>query len=635
MSGIFGILHRDGRPMTPERLAPIREAMAYWGPDGSGVVCHGEAGFGQLLLHNTPESLHERLPAQTADGLLFTAGARIDNRDELCDALEIPPSERTALPDGALMLRAYHSWGAGCADRLLGDWAFAVWDPRRRVLLLARDQHGNTGLYYYATPRLFAFASCLKGLLALPDVPRRPHRLRIVQVLTSWHGDGVATCYEDLRRLPPAHTLVVTPEATATRQYWHLEDTPKLRLGSDDAYLEAFLEHYEEAVRCRLRSHRAIGTTLSGGLDSSSVTALAARALARQAHRLPSFSSVPLYDVEGLTGRAFGDETPFIEATRQWVDTLDVTYIRAEAVSPLAGIDRALALHDEPGHAASNQFWIQALLAAARDRDIGTLLTGQFGNATVSWIGRQQHRLLASFQPGQWGALRESASVRDVWATVRSQIGSSLPPSWRRWYLRRRAGGRNAWVRYSAVSREMAQSLDLTRLMARCGHDPTFVRPEDPRARRYAILKPGSSIGGALWHETGAGYAMEVRDPTADTRLMAFCLSVPNRQCARNGGDRRLVRDGLVGLLPREVLWNRRRGQQAADVARRVLAHRVELEAALARLERSDLAHEYLDLPRMRGVYQRLQAKVNQTVTWDVGTILLRGLKVGRFLERF
>ncbi len=637
MSGIFGLLHRDGRPMAPERLAPMREAMAYWGPDGSRVVCEGEAGLGQLLLHNTPESLHERLPAQTADGLLFTAGARLDNRDALCDALEIPTGERAALPDGALILRAYRQWDTACVDRLLGDWAFAVWDPRRRRLLLARDQHGNTALYSYATPRLFAFASCLTGLLALPEVPRRPDRLRIVQVLTSWPGDGVATCYADLKRLPPAHTLIVTPETTAMHRYWRLEDTPERRLGSDDDYLEAFLEHYTEAVRSRLRSHRAIGTTLSGGIDSSSVTALAARELARDGRRLPAFSSVPLYDVDGLTPPSrFGDETPFIEATRQWVGTLDVTYIRAEAVSPLAGIDRALALHDGPS-GAGNQFWALALLGAARDRDLGTLLTGQVGNATVSWTGQAPGLLHANLH-GEWHtlrtALRTRARVHGVWATIRSQVVGPLLPGVRRWYQRRRAG-RDPWRRYSAVNPQLARALDLTRLMIEHGHDPTFTAPDDPREARCRLLHPGRSIIGALWHEIGAGFGMEVRDPTADTRLMAFCLSVPNRHYARHGGDRLLLRQGLDGLLPREVLWNRRRGRLAADVGRRVLAQAAGLEVALARLERSALAREYLDLPKMRGVFERLQTTVDQTVTREVGMILLRGLMVGRFLERF
>ena len=101
MSGIFGIFQRDGRPVAPESLAAMQQAMAYWGRDGSGVVSEGETGFGQLMLHNTPESLNERLPRKSAaDGLMITAGARLDNPEELFAALEVPrvsaPACRTA-----------------------------------------------------------------------------------------------------------------------------------------------------------------------------------------------------------------------------------------------------------------------------------------------------------------------------------------------------------------------------------------------------------------------------------------------------------------------------------------------------------------------------------------------------------
>lgn len=639
MSGIFGILHRDGRPVAPEMLDSMRRAMAVWGPDGSGVVYSGAAGVGQLMLCNTPESLHERLPRKTADGLLFTASARIDNRDELFDALDVAPDERAELPDGALILRAYRKWGADCADRLLGDWTFAVWDTRRRRLFLARDPHGNTGLYTYAGPRLFAFASGLAGLLALPEVPRRPNRLRIVQILTSWTGDGVATCYEEIERLPPAHMLTVTPETIARHRYWRIEDTPELRLGSDEEYLEAFLEHYTEAVRCRLRSHRGVAVTLSGGLDSSSVTALAAAELAREGRRLPALSSVPLYDVDGLTTPSwFGDETPFVEATRQFIDNLDVTYVRAEDMGPLAAIERALALHGEPVFVAASQFWIQVLLATARDRDIGTLLTGQDGNATVSWPGRPGGRLLASLRQRHWSelrsALRDSLRTGGIWPTIRSQVLGPLVPGWRRWYRQRKAG-RDPWKEYSAVNLEVARALDLTRRMERCGHDPSFTPPVDPREERYAFLLPGRSTVGALWLEAGAGYGLEARDPTADRRLMSFCFSVPDRLYASGDRDRLLLRRGFEGRLPREVLRNERYGHQAADIGRRVLAHAAELEAALARLERSELAREYLDLSRVRGVYRALRIGVDQKTTRDTEAILLRGLAVGLFLERF
>src|SRR6266540_1364128 len=208
MSAIFGIVHLDGQPVDPASLQAMQAAMQYWGPDGSELWHSGAVGLGHLMLHNTPESLYETMPVHSRSGdLVLTASARLDNRDELCEALRVPHPERATIPDGVLILKTYERWGEACPDHLLGDWVFAVWDGRQRQLFIARDHHGFTGLYYYHSPRVFAFASCLKGLFALPMIPRRPHELRLVQVIASWPEQGAPTVYEEILRLPPAHAL--------------------------------------------------------------------------------------------------------------------------------------------------------------------------------------------------------------------------------------------------------------------------------------------------------------------------------------------------------------------------------------------------------------------------------------------
>jgi asparagine synthase (glutamine-hydrolysing) len=625
MSAIFGIAHGDGQPVDLSTLQTMQAAMQYWGPDGAGLWHDGPVGLGHLLLYNTPESLYETLPLRSLSGdVILTARARLDNRDELCDALDVPPPERATTPDGRLILKAYEKWGEESPHHLLGDWVFAVWDARQRRIFIARDHHGNTGLYYYHSPRLFAFASCLKGLLALPMIPQRLHALRVIQVITSWPEQGAPTAYESILRLPPAHALTVTADTLTVRQYWCLEDAPDIHYASDDDYVEAFLSLYSEAVRCRLRSHRLVGATLSGGLDSGSVCALAARELAQTGHRLQAFSSVPLSDTRVCVSESrFGDETPFIEATSRFAGTIDVQYIRAEAVTPLQGIRRALWLHDEPGHAAGNQFWITALLTAAQQHGVGTLLTGQGGNATVSWFGAPSTAdPLSFFRQKQY---RQA---------LRSFVRVLLPAAVVKWY-RQRSAGPDPWQSYSAMNLVLGRHMNLTQLMRSRGHDPTFSPPADAREQRHRIIRPGQSIVGALWQESGAGYGLEVRDPTYDKRLMEFCFGIPDAQYRRNGHSRWLIRRALTGILPPEVLWNTRRGLQAADIGQRILHSQAEIVDALTQLERSALARHYLELPLMWKVFHSLQTRVDRQTTTESGTILLRGLMAGLFLLRF
>jgi asparagine synthase (glutamine-hydrolysing) len=646
MSGIFGILNFDGQPVAREHLEAMRASMAYWGPDGSSIWQAENIGLGHLLLHNTPEACYESLPRQDpASSLVLTAHVRIDNREELISDQRLgiggSTSDQAQIPDSQLILRAYLHWGEECVHHLIGDWAFAVWDPRQRRLFLARDHHGISSIYTYRRGHFFAFASCIKALLALPDVPQRPNLLRVAQVLTSWSGDGVQTAYEDIFRLPPAHMLAVTADKMAVRRYWDLGNTPPVRFNSDEKYVEAFLEIYAEAVRCRLRSPLAgeksrVGATLSSGLDSSSVCALAARELGARGQRLPVFTSVPIYPTEGLTPpHRYGDESPLVEINRQFIGNLDVQHIHAEDISPLAGIERDLELHDSPTHAAGNMFWIYALWQSAQWHKLSVLLTGAMGNGTISWSGDVEN-----FWPllltGQWRTLwsKSRRSELSLWKVVRRHLLRPVILPIRNQVTRVRSLGHEPWAEYSAINLHFARSLDLTRHMKADGHDPLFI-PLPSHQAQLRILQPGASILGALRAETGPAYGLEVRDPTMDKRLMEFCLAIPEEQYSLHGQDRALIRRAMVGLLPDQVRLNTRRGLQAADLGHRLLAELPRLQAILAQLERSALACEVLDLPKMNRVLQALQKEVNAMTTTQCLTILTRGMMAGMFLLRF
>jgi asparagine synthase (glutamine-hydrolysing) len=641
VSGIFGILNLDGRPVAPSWLQAMHERMAYWGPDGSLIWQEGAIGLGYLQLFNTPESHGESLPRQDpASGVVLTAHARIDNRDDLiADAelgIALSSQPQLAITDSELLLRAYLRWGEQCVHHLIGDWAFAAWNPAGRKFFLARDHHGISVIYYHRHSRFIAFASSIKGLLAIPDIPQRPNLFRIAQVLASWPGDGVQTAYEEILRLPAAHALTVTADRVETYRYWNPENGKAVRLDSDGEYVEAFLEIYRKAVRCRLRSDRPVGAMLSSGLDSGSVCALAARELEARGKCLPVFTSIPIYNTAGtISPGRYGDESPFVEANRQFIGNLQVNYIRAETISPLSGMERSLNLHDDPGHAAGNAYWITALLQTAQQQGLGVLLTGQMGNSTISWVGWVEN-LLPLILKGRWRTFwsKTKGLEPSLWKVVKRHLVRPIALPLRDRIQRYRYLAREPWTEYSAINLKFAQSLDLTRRMYASGHDPFFKSPSDPVQTRLKLIQAGAGIGSS-WAENGAGYDLEVRDPTMDKRLMEFCLAIPIEQYRRNGQDRWLIRRAMEGLLPDQVRLNTRRGLQAADLGHRFLATLPEVQTMMARLEQSELAREVLDLPKMNHVLQALQKKVNVTTTDQCVTILARGMMAGMFLLRF
>ncbi|MCC7280053.1 MAG: asparagine synthetase B, partial [Chromatiaceae bacterium] len=515
MSGIFGCWHGGGDPALVGQGMAMDRAMAHWGPDGGDTWHDDHCALGQRLLYNTPEAVHERLPRWVPEArLAITAEARIDNRDELCDHFAISPAERPTTPDSDLILRAYLKWGEASPEHLLGDWSFAVWHPDARKLFLARDHHGNTSLCYWRQGERFAFASAPQALHAI-GAPRRLNELYLAQVLISWPAyHGPQTIDLDIQRLPPAHALTVTPQGMRVWRYWRLEDTPELRLPRREDYVQGLLEVYDKAVRCRLRSYRPVGVTLSGGLDSGSVTALAARELARQGQRLTAFTAVPRYDTARMTGpKCFGDETEYAAATAAFCGNVDHVLLDSTQVTPLAGIRRTLAIMPGPAHGASNAFWISDLLEHAQAAGLGTLLTGQCGNATVSWTGAPELRSrLAAFQHGGWKA----------------GIRRNVPLCALRPLMRMRARGQD-WSG-TAIHPDFARRMALSaRRITAMGQDVTLRESwREPHDMRCAIAQPGMSRLGDHWAQRGAAAGLEVRDPTQDQRVMAYSLAVPD-----------------------------------------------------------------------------------------------------------
>ncbi len=616
MSAIFGCING----ISAHHLPLMDAAMSHWGPDGGGLWHDANGGLGQRLLFNTPEALHERLPRWVEDArLAITAEARIDNRAELCDLFDIPLVERATTPDSELILLAYLKWGEDCPDHLLGDWSFAIWQPDVRKLFIARDHHGNTALHYWQQGDLFAFASDPAALHAI-GAPHRLNELYLAQVLISWPAyHGPQTIDLDIQRLPPAHAMTVTPQGIRTWRYWRLEDMPELRLPSRDDYVQGFLEIYDGAVRDRLRSHRPVGVTLSGGLDSGSVTALAARALGEQGQRLTAFTAVPLYDTTQTVGpKRFGDETHFAAATAAHWENVDHLLLDSADVTPMQGIYRTLAVMPEPAHAASNFFWITDLLDQAQAHGLGTLLTGQGGNATVSWTGAPELRSrIAAFRNGG----------------LKDGLRRNLPSLALRPVMTLRARGQQ-WTG-AAIHPDFAQRLRLAqRRIDAMRRDITLQESwQRPQDMRCAIIQPGASRVGDLWARQGAAAGLEVRDPTLDKRVMAYTLSIPDPVFdGPDGVDRHLMRAAMTGLLPDDVRLNTRRGRQSADLAGRLLASANEVEVALTGVDRSP-ANTYVDVAKMRRAWADVQREATALTTHRAGTILLRGVVAGLYLN--
>lgn len=611
--------------------------LTHWGPGGGAVALKGSAGLGHALSHGTPEARYETMPLWDEDRqTLLVATARLDNREELCDVFAVPVAERPTTPDGRLILRAFQRWGEDCPSHLLGDWSFAAWQARERRFFLARDQLGITGLFYYYKAPFFAFASGCEALLALPEVPCRANEALLARyLLLAPGGDLDATAWEDIRLLMPAQTLAITADSFERKTYWSLENVPEIRLKTDADYIDGFLERYRAAVKNRLRSLRPVGTTLSAGLDSGSVTVLAAEALRERGQRLTAFTSVPLHSAEHLVAPALADEWPLASAVARHWDNIEHVPVRAEDLSPLKALERSLSFFPHPIHGASNMFWFIAILAEAQSRGLGAVLIGQLGNGGISWSGGA-NRIFYQFMSGDWdGGRRALAAWRArqgrSWSGA---IGSHLlrPLIGPLWINRRRLLRPDALSgeSFGALAPSFARRINARAMLKTNPWHKIFVRPLPPREERQLFFNLSVSLG-SLYQAYGAAFGLEVRDPTTDVRLLEFCFGIPDEFHVQNGEERMLVRQAMEGLMPAEAQWNTRRGRQAADVALRLLDHPAEVEDMLSRLEASPAVTARLDVQALRVFWRSLQTRVTPAIAQQAAIFFLRGIMAGLF----
>jgi asparagine synthase (glutamine-hydrolysing) len=602
MSTIFGVMTLDGQPVTEAMLHGMAEPLKRQGPDGRGLWCGPGVALGHLMLHLTPESLHEKLPATPAPylphadelDLVITADVRLDNRQDLCSQLGIPGTLCQGIPDSQLILAAYRCWGPLCPTRLLGDFAFAIWDTRQRTLFCARDPMGIRPFHFFRSSRLFIFASDIRGVMAHAATPRSFNDPAIAIYLTVGH-----LCHQEwtfraaVNKLPPGHSLLVRQSGEVVRRrYWSPEQAPSVHFKTTDGYVEALRALLQEAVHARLRTSFPIGAHLSGGLDSSSVAVLASRALQGQGRTLPTFTWTP------------PPSSPADLQEPEWANLHTVcaaAHLSTEHVDLTADFLARMFLQDVGLHHEGGPLYEPLVRQAASRHGVRLLLSGWGGDELISFSGRGY--LADLLWRGHWGlvarGLAEQMSGIATWrerlrVAYRSLVLPSLPSQ-----LAARLGKRPASVDYTiALSTAFAAYV---KQQAGSRRAPWSVRPS-VRAAQIALLDNGHlPLRIEQCATAGADDHIVYVYPLLDRRIVEFALGVPPHLYARERHGRYLFRRTLRGILPDAVRWSHvkqepRRVERLIDLTQTAVDHARQW---LDRLGLLGVPNTYVDVSRL------------------------------------
>lgn len=591
MSGFVALFDRGRGRIERDEIETMTESISHRGPDGSGWWCDDDIAFGHQRLRSVPEPQTEEQPYR-ADGLVAVGDIRVDNREALVDRLSITdPPERVS--DIRLVVDAYRKWGDGLFDHLIGSFAVAIWDLDSKTLLCARDCFGVKPLYIYHGEDVVALASEVKAIRSLPFVPAEVDETKVGDFLAGMHG-GERTFVQHIRRVSPAHALRITEDETDSWRFWRLDPSRTVKLGSDAAYERRFRELFAQAVQCRLRTAGPVGSTLSGGIDSSSVTVMARDLLPPE---------TPVHTFSNMFAKAPGtDESEYIDAVAD-MDGITSHEVWCDDVGALTNDDIFSYLDEPPWNSLDFSLWE---LSKRVGREANVLLYGTLGDEA---IGHGLRLFVDLLIRGRWRKLyKELHETSDNWDRPVNEffranvIHPMIPDSVLR--LRRRSKGK-------PVSLERANPLLDPEFIAETGLDARFEARElstfglhrNDRYDQWSALQ--SEAKPAVFETTdmyAAAFGVEPRYPFTDRRLVEFTLAMPTTQKLKDGYTRSIVRRALGDILPDKIRW--RPGKAFMNEAFQN-ALQCEAERFNALFESPSPLDEYVSIEALRETYDR------------------------------
>lgn len=622
MSIIFGKINIDGKPIQEAELEKMAQAMSIFGPDRTSCWHEENAGLGHLQLYNTPESINETHPlVDNTLGLVFISSSRIDNREELCNLMGIVGEEAKYITDARLIFAAYRKWGNNSVNFLLGDWSFAVWHTLEKKLFLARDHYGITSLYYTQTDNSFYFSTSINGLKIFPELKNQLNEQRIVQIICGHLSNGKDTVFDKIKILPPAHWLTLSKKIKI-ENYWDVRNISERTFNSSEEVKEEFLSIFKEAVKCRLRSTGNIGSMLSGGVDSSSVSAIAATELDNIHKKLYSYTSIPKYEVSGFPQKhRMPDEGKIASLVAEMYPNIYHQLIADGAYSLTNSILLSLKSHGQPINQISNSYWKCNILEKAKNDGCKVILEGQHGNHTISW-------------PPLLPISSNTPSVFIQGNTdFLTRLKRALPADILVKLLKAKHFFRESH-NYPFLNMHNFSSI-LSEIKAERDINHYFIRTHTLKESQIEVLRLGQSITGAQLAEIGMAFGIEVRDPTCDKRIIEFCLSLPDKYYVNDGKTRLLIKNSFKGLLPETLLNNQKRGRQSADIGYRVHSELEDFKILLNKAPDNNLSSKFINFANLKMYIKTIENNQFNLYNFNIMNSLIRIVSVEQFLKYF
>lgn len=500
----------------------------------------------------------------------------------LTNALELRQRFRLdEASDAALVAYAYEQWGRDCPSHLMGEYAIVIWDESLQTLFCFLDHLGLRKLYYYYDGHTFACSSRPEALHTLPFLSRRPGLERIaaqndIDYLLS-HPE--LSFFEQISQLPSATLLTLRQGGLNFYEYWQPNFEARLNFRSEADYIDAFQDLFSTVIREKLRGTKQVASMLSGGLDSSAITAQAAHILAQEGRSLTALSALlaPQYQAGNIDERAF-------------IEHLQLPNLKVQPVidawrGPFDGLDKYESLGQ-----SSRYYLYRAFANTASQCGADMILDGCFGELGPSSYAKGY--FAEAFLRGDWRVLwRESRQLavryQLDWCRMltREIIFPILPARLQTYWYSRRDRVRNVGF----LNAEFTEQ----HLIKPCSFQLARVYPNHHRNQAKMMHCRRSQDS---WVPDDLGHPIYFSYPYADPRLLEFCLALPGTFKVRNGYKRNALRAGMKGLLPDALRFRTCKQPFSPDYHERYNRDLPKARQFLADLPKNELMREVIDI---------------------------------------
>lgn len=613
MSAICGILGKaSSEEQRQDSINRMTESMSLIGPDSLNIWKKDHVILAHQALLVTPEEKTDTQPLSLSDeGLTIVFDGRIYNRGEILETLKNRPDPNS--PDALLLLKLYKQIGVDAFHKANGEFVLAIYDHHRHELLLARDPVGNRVLYYAETSFYFVFASSTDAIASIADVETVIDPIVLASYLLSSSDLAYGrTLYKAINCLPPAHSIKITKDRVIKERYYRFSSNLNDSKLPIKRAIEGLRYEIERSVQNRIANNSLVGTSLSGGLDSSGVTAIAAEYMGSKGQKIHAFSGVPTQATDQLSIEEIGH----IKTVASEFPNIENHLIASDRIGPFSGLERHVAVEDLP--LGPFYYMYDLFCDEATKKGIRTFLTGSCGDLLVSakGFGSLIHQL-SPLSP--FSSCHNFIQNFNKHISIKSFIAQELVfpvfPICLSLFLTRKSRTQ-AILSNSLLKEDFIRSNGIDELLK----DKSLFSNKifrDPLTRAAETYDQGLTSHFAS--QFGRKKQLEFLNPLEDLRLIEFCLALPIASFGYGAQSRGFYREAMKGVIPNSVRKRKTKGAFIPLFHRNV---RKEKEIIGQLLKKMPDSHEIWRVIDQKRFQTRLNAVLSdpndyQTNSWN------------------